>query len=316
MSTPIQGLHHVTAISHDAQRNYDFYAKALGLRFVKRTVNFDDPSAYHLYYGDAVGHPGTVMTFFPWEGIRPGRVGAGQVSITHFAVPPGSLDFWQQRLTGRGAQLIAREAAFGENRARFRDPDGLLIALVETTDPRIPWTNPEIDAAVAVRGFHGVTLALHSGVPTGQILTELLGYERVASEAVAGGEGQLVRYHMPAAPGAAVVDLHIDPQLPRGIDGAGTVHHVAFAVPDRAAQAVIRERFTGVGLGVTPAIDRDYFWAIYCRTPEGVLFEVATAEPGFTVDEPVESLGGALRLPRQHEPRREQIEAQLPPLVL
>ena len=311
MTETVNGLHHVTAIAGDPQRNLDFYATALGLRFVKKTVNFDDPGTYHLYYGDALGRPGSAMTFFPWPTAPQGRVGAGQVALTQFAAPNGALPFWTERLPRLGARLIAEETVFGEARAVFADPDGLPFAIVETDDPRAPWTTEDIAALVALRGFHGVTLALHDGAGAEGVLTDVFGYARTDEAAL--GAGRLIRLRVGDGP-AGIVDLHVDPGLAEGRDGAGVVHHVAFSVPDRAAQVAMRERMTAHGLRVTPQIDRDYFWAIYARIPGGVLFEVATDEPGFTADEPAEHLGESLRIPAQHAHLRDRIEAALPPL--
>jgi glyoxalase family protein len=313
MTETVNGLHHVTAIAGDPQHNLDFYAGALGLRFVKKTVNFDDPGTYHLYYGDRTGAPGTAMTFFPWPRAPRGAVGAGQVALTQFAAPRGALPFWTARLPRMGATLLAEETLFGEARAVFADPDGLPFAVVETDDPRAPWTTAEIGADVALRGFRGVTLALHDGDGAERVLTEVFGYAR-AGEAALGG-GRLIRLRVGDAP-AGVVDLHVDPALPEGREGAGVVHHVAFSVPDRAAQKRMQARMAEAGLRVTQQIDRDYFWAIYARIPGGVLFEVATDEPGFDRDEPVERLGESLRLPAQHAHLRARLEAVLPPLVV
>jgi glyoxalase family protein len=304
--TPILGLHHVTAITASAQDNHDFYTQALGLRLVKRTVNFDDPGAWHLYYADGAGSPGTVMTFFAWPGGRPGRQGAGQVSVTQFAVPPGSLDFWSARIPRMGGAILGETSVMGERRLTVADPDGLTLALVEADDPRVPWHVEGIDAAHAIRGFRGVTLAVHDGEGVARILLDVFGY------APAGQEGSLTRFVTSAE--AGVVDIVSDPQAQPGRDGAGAVHHVAFRVPDRAAQLAVRAGMEAAGLRVTPPIDRDYFWAIYARTPGGVLFEVATDEPGFTIDEPLETLGTELRLPKQHAHLREAIERVLPPL--
>lgn len=305
--THIEGLHHVTAIASSAAVADRFYSRALGLRRVKQTVNFDDPGAWHLYYADGAGSPGTVMTFFVWPGAHRGRRGAGQVSVTQFAVPPGALPFWRARLPGLGATAVDGQAPFGDAAALFADPDGLLFALVETEDARAPWTTPEIDATVAIRGFRGVTLSVRDGAGVGAVL-RLFGY---ASEATEPG---LTRWRL-AGSAAGVVDVQENPDAPQGSDGAGAVHHVAFAVKDRAAQREVRAAMEAHGLRVTEPIDRDYFWAIYARAPGGVLFEVATGEPGFAVDEPVETLGEALKLPRQHEPLRDRIEATLPPLA-
>lgn len=312
MSETINGLHHVTAISGDPQRNLDFYAKTLGLRFVKKTVNFDDPGTYHLYYGDEVGTPGTALTFFPWEHLPRGQSGTGETSITWFAVPAGSLDFWRQRLEAAGAPVRDPERVFGEERLVFEDPDGLRVALVVPVDgdERTPWTTGEVGEAVAVRGFHGITLMLDEAASTARVLTELFGYQP------AGQEGNASRYATPNARHARFVDIVEAPNAERALQGRGSVHHVAFSVADRAAQAKMRERIAAAGHNVTPQIDRNYFYSIYFRTPGGVLFEVATEEPGFTVDEPVAELGRNLKLPRQHEPLRAELERTLPPLSL
>lgn len=307
----VQGLHHVTAIAGDPRRNRDFHVAALGLRMVKRTVNFDDPGTYHLYYGNRDGSPGTAMTFFPWPDARPGTVGAGQVVLTQYAVPHGALPFWTERLPVFGARLIAGETVFGERRAVFADPDALPFALVETDDPRTPWTTEGVGADVAIRGFRGVTLGLRDGSAARRVLTEVFGYAPVGEIALGGG--RLERLRIDGNP-ADIVDLHVDPAMPAGRGGAGTVHHVAFSVPDKAAQAAVRGRMAETGLQVTEPIDRDYFWAIYARIPGGVLFEVATDEPGFTRDEPLETLGESLRIPDRHAHLRARIEAALPPL--
>ncbi|MEM6677224.1 MAG: VOC family protein [Pseudomonadota bacterium] len=309
----IIGLHHVTAISGDAQGNHDFYVKALGQRMVKKTVNFDAPDVYHLYYADGVGTPGTVMTFFPFPGARQGRVGRGQVVLTHYAVPEGSLDFWAERLPLHGGQVVGRDTVFGAERLIAQDPEGLGLALVEVAeDPRAPWEAEGIPAEKAVRGFEGVTLGVGGEEASRAILEGVFGYARVGEVAM-GEERHVVRYAQPLA--AGVVDLLIDPAMPQGVEAAGTVHHVAFRVADRAAHVRVQEAVAKAGYRVTPQIDRDYFWAIYFRTPDGILFEVATDEPGFDRDEPVETLGEALKLPSQHEHLRPRLEQALPKLV-
>ncbi|MEM7526866.1 MAG: VOC family protein [Pseudomonadota bacterium] len=307
------GLHHVTAISGDAQRNHDFYVKALGQRMVKKTVNFDAPDVYHLYYADGTGTPGTVMTFFPFPGARQGRVGRGQVVMTQYSVPPGSLEFWEDRLPRFGAKVATRDEAFGAERLIVEDPEGLWLALVEVADdPRAPWAADGIPAEVALRGFEGVTLGVSGEAASASILADLFGYERIGEQAK-GGDARLVRYGQAEA--AGTIDLLIDPAMPEGVEAAGTVHHVAFRVPDRAAQERVRQAVAEAGFRVTPQIDRDYFYAIYFRTPDGILFEVATDEPGFDRDEPVSALGEALKLPSQHEHLRERLEQSLPKLV-
>ena len=311
----IEGLHHVTAICGDPARNRAFHVEALGLRMVKKTVNFDDPTAWHLYYGDAVGSAGAAMTFFAWADAPAGRIGAGQVSVTQYAIPRGALDFWTERLPRFGATLLGRAPLFGAPAARFADPDGLIFALVEAEDPRAPWTTAEVGADVAIRGFHGVTLALRTAESTARILVEAFGYAETAREADRDGK-LLIRLRARGGAGdvAGVVDLAVDPAAPAGRSGRGTVHHVAFSTPDRASQLRVRARLAALGLAATEQIDRTYFTAIYARTPGGVLFEVATDGPGFDVDEPTETLGEALVLPPQHEPMRARIMAALPPL--
>ncbi|MEL6765724.1 MAG: VOC family protein [Pseudomonadota bacterium] len=318
MMSDIVGLHHVTAISGDAQANHDFYVKVLGQRMVKKTVNFDAPDVYHLYYADGTGTPGTVMTFFPFPGARQGRVGRGQVVFTHYAVPQGSLDYWAERIAAHGGKAVAKHDAFGAARLIATDPEGLGLIFVEVAgDARAPWTGADIPAEHAVRGFEGVTLGVSGEEATAAILTGIFGYERVGEEVSDSAEGatrRIVRFAQPGV-AAGVVDLLIDPALPDGIEAAGTVHHVAFRVEDRAAQDRIRKAVAAQGHHVTPQIDRDYFYAIYFRTPEGILFEVATDEPGFDRDEPVETLGEALKLPSQHEHLRPSLEERLPKLV-
>ena len=313
MTPAINGLHHVTAIGADAQRNHDFWARVMGLRFVKRTVNFDDPGTYHLYYGNEIGAPGTALTFFPWRHLPRGREGTGESSMTSFAIPAGAVGFWLDRFAAHGVEHEPPTAYLGEEAIVFHDPDGMKAALVVPSggppDDRAPWTTPEVGAEHALRGFHGVTLTLAEGTATGRLLTEVMGYE------LAGREGELYRYAAPHATHARYVDIALRPNAPRALQGAGRVHHVAFAVEDDAAQAAFRERIAAAGLNVTPRIDRTYFRSIYFRTPGGVLFEIATEGPGFTVDESREELGRNLRLPPQHEHLRATLERELPPLA-
>ncbi|MEM6423302.1 MAG: VOC family protein, partial [Pseudomonadota bacterium] len=287
--------------------------RVIGQRMVKKTVNFDAPDVYHLYYADGAGSPGTVMTFFPFPGARQGRVGRGQVTETFYAVPVGSLDFWAARIAAQGGEVFGRSEAFGEARLVAADPEGLGLTFIERADdPRAPWTGSGVGEAHAVRGFAGVTLGVAGEAATAKILTGLFGYERLGEE-TAGGATR-VRFAKPDDP-SGIVELVIDAAMPMGVEAAGTVHHVAFRVADREAQARIQAAVASAGYRVTPQIDRDYFHAIYFRTPEGILFEVATDEPGFDRDEDPAHLGEALKLPRQHEHLRPRLEASLPRLV-
>lgn len=301
MSLPINGLHHVTSLASDARVNNDFFTNTLGLRRVKKTVNFDAPDTYHLYYGDAAGTPGSVMTYFPFAHMMPGRAGTGEVGETIFAVPEGSLGFWAERLGSD--DHVTR---FGETHLRFAGPDGDRFSLVESADARQGWTGA-VGSDEAVRGFKGASLKLRDGGATGELL-RFMGYEVEATE------GAVTRYRVPNGNGADVIDLEVLPGTPLARQGSGSVHHIAFSVPDRAAQDLVRKAIADTGYQITPPIDRDYFWAVYFRTPGGVLFEVATAEPGFDRDEAPEHLGEALKLPRQHEHLRAAIEAHLEPI--
>ena len=306
MPTPIVGLHHVTAIASNPQRNLDFYTQVLGLRFVKRTINFDDPGSYHFYFGDDAGSPGTILTFFPWPGATRGSHGVGETTATAFSVPAGSLEFWEKHLLAHGVPAERTGQRFDEQVLSFADPDGMRLEIVAHADaaPVQPSRFADIPAEHAIRGFFGVTLALADAGRTAQVLTTM-GFPQVAVE------GNRTRF---SAPGAALGN-HIDLVVPKnpsyGRMGAGSVHHIAFRTTDDAAQLAWKELLTNEGLAVTPVQDRTYFHSIYFREPGGVLFEIATDPPGFALDEPVESLGEALRIPEWLEPRRAVIEARL-----
>ncbi|MFD1342103.1 VOC family protein [Litorisediminicola beolgyonensis] len=308
MSSLIQGLHHVTSMAADANENNRFFTGDLGLRRVKKTVNFDAPEVYHLYYGDEVGTPGSVMTYFPFPHMRPGHRGAGEVGVTEFAVPTGALGYWRDRLSARGVTGLGEETAFGEARLSFDGPDGDAFALVET-DPqgRTPWTGNGVPEDTGILGFHGARFRLRDAAATGELLT-FMGYTREDQS-----DG-LTRYRIEGGNAAATIDLEEAPTARPADLGAGSVHHIAFAVEDRAAQAEMRAKLLDTGYQVTPVIDRDYFWAIYFRTPGGVLFEIATNEPGFDRDEDTAHLGEALKLPERYRPYRSRIEAILPRL--
>jgi glyoxalase family protein len=314
----VLGIHHVTAIAGDPQRNLDFYAGVLGLRFVKRTVNFDDPQTYHFYYGDEVGTPGTILTFFPWPGARRGRQGTGQVAVTSFAVVPTALGFWLERLIRHGIRFegpTKRGATHGDTEQvlAFRDHDGLMLEIVAHpgADVRPGWGGaPGIPIEHAIRGFHTVTLWEDSGDDTERLLVDTLGFRPLREE-----EGTR-RYTTGDGEPGSLVDVRAIGGFPAAVGGAGTVHHVAWSVADDAAQLAVRERVLQAGFEPTPVIDRNYFHSVYFREPGGVLFELATKPPGFTVDEPVEHLGERLMLPSQYEPYRAQLEAALPPIHL
>jgi glyoxalase family protein len=308
MLKQIEGLHHVTSMASDARANNAFFTDTLGLRRVKKTVNFDAPEVYHLYYGDERGTPGSVMTYFPFPNIAGRHKGAGEVGTTLFAVPKGAVPFWRDRLAERGATAIAEDERFGEKRLTFTGPDGDELALVEVDDPRAPWTHGGVPEESAIRGFRGASLRLRDGGATEELL-RFMGYTPAETR---DGTTRLVR---DGGNGADVIDIESLPGAPRAGLGAGSVHHIAFAVPDRAAQLEVRKALVDTGYQVTPVIDRDYFWAIYFRTPGGVLFEVSTNEPGFDRDEDTAHLGEALKLPKQHAHLRAWLEEHLEPIA-
>jgi len=309
MSRAIPGLHHVTAISGPPQANVDFYIGIMRQRLVKRTVNFDAPDTYHLYYGDQTGSPGTILTFFPFANAGPGRAGPGMASAVAYRVPQGGLEAWMVRLADDAIDFVGPFERFGERMIALTDPDGLGIELIEATGPS---GAIEADEASGNNGFHSVTLLFTDPAPTARVLTALLGYEEAGREAA--DKTERLRFRSPAGERGNVVDL-IRPETPAvGRQGAGTIHHIAFRAETIAIQREWRERVAAFGLDVTPVIDRQYFEAIYFREPGGVLFEIATDPPGFTVDETEAELGTHLKLPPQHERRRADIERVLPPI--
>ena len=306
MLDQIRGLHHLTAMSRDADANNRFFTDTLGLRRVKKTVNFDEPSVYHLYYGDEMGTPGSVMTYFPFPHIIRGRPGTGEVGETVFSIPEDSLDFWKGRLAAEGVAGVVADESFGEKRLRFTAVDGDNFAFVEAADDtRAPWSGGTVAGDQAIRGFAGATLRLRDTGATEELL-KFMGYQHADTSR------GIKRFVIPGGNGADIIDLMTLPNMPRGDLGAGSVHHIAFAVDDRAAQSEVRQALVDTGYQVTPVIDRDYFHAIYFRTPGGVLFEIATNEPGFDRDEDTAHLGEALKLPTQHEHLRSWLETHLP----
>lgn len=309
MSTSIHGLHHVTATVGNAQEDLDFYTKLLGLRLVKRTINFDNTGVYHFYYGTGSGALGTIMTTFPYEGkgVRIGEKGAGQITVTSFSVPADSLDFWRKRLTRHGIAVQDKGSILGADVIGFDDPSGLIVELVAApNDTRTPWITDDVDAANAIRGVFGVTLVINALDPTQKLLRDVLGFE------VAGEEGHRIRFGVRGGGAGRVLDvLHVLEASP-AINGIGTVHHVALAVETDEEQTEVQEELRRHGYSVTDVRDRQYFRSIYFREPGGVLLEVATAGPGFLIDEPDDALGLQLRLPPWEESRRAEITAALP----
>ncbi|PYL30678.1 MAG: ring-cleaving dioxygenase [Verrucomicrobia bacterium] len=309
-SVKLHGIHHITAIASDPQRNVDFYTQILGLRFAKRTVNFDDPSTYHLYFGDRTGRPGTAITFFAWPGARRGSRGTGQVIAASFAIPSGSLDFWKSRFEEHHIFSERLPSRFEASAIRLTDPDGLPLELIEAEqldDIDLEYES-EAPNKFAIHGFHAPTLEVQQAKPTKELLKNL-GFELIAEEKARR------RFSLNSKSTSAQVDLieRADGQF--GVNSAGTVHHIAFRSAGEKEQLRWRQKLLELGLHVTPVIDRFYFHSIYFREPGGILFEIATEGPGFGVDEPVEHLGENLKLPPQYEEHRAEIERALPPIM-
>ncbi|PRA97820.1 ring-cleaving dioxygenase [Chryseobacterium sp. MYb7] len=309
MDNRILGLHHITAIADNAKRNLDFYTQVLGVRLVKKTVNFDDPGTYHFYFGNESGTPGTILTFFPWEGIGKGNNGSGMATHIGYSVPKGSLEFWKNRLQSFNVNVEEGEV-FGEKMISFKDPDGLQLQFIEPSgdDSRKVWTTDDIKDEYALKGFHNVTLTLKKADPTIKVLTDVLGYDLQKQE------GERYRFSTDAIDTANLIDIIENGTIPAGRNAAGTNHHIAFRVKDDNVLMEYREKALSAGLSITPKINRDYFYSLYFREPGGVLFEIATDNPGFTVDEPLNELGTNLKLPAQYEGMRDKIEKALPNL--
>mgnify|MGYP000535785595 CR=1 FL=1 len=311
MNDQISGIHHITAIAGAAQRNYDFYTGVLGLRLVKKTVNFDDPGTYHFYFGNETGTPGTILTFFPWTNVRRGTNGVGMATEIGYSVPADSLDFWANRFREKNISHDQVKERLGEKIIAFRDPDGLELFLVapEIKDTRSVWATNEVSADVATKGFHSITLLLRNKDATAKILTDIFGYRLLKQE------GNRFRFITDAIDNANIVDIVEMPNGKPGHVAGGTNHHVAFRVKNDDILMQFREKIVAAGHSITPKIDRNYFFSLYFREPGGVLFELATDNPGFAVDENVSELGKNLKLPPQYEPQRTGIEKSLPQLV-
>lgn len=308
----VNGIHHVTAIAGDPQKNLDFYMGLLGLRLVKLTVNFDDPATYHIYYGDQIGHPGTILTFFPWPGAPKGQLGTGQLTVISFSIPEESISFWSKRLESRGVAFQGPTTRFDDQMLSFSDPEGLRLELVATADTRSnnAWKDCPVPEVHAVRGLFGVTLSEKTLDPTASLLTETLGFQLLEKQ------GDRSRFTIGSEGPGTFVDVLSLPDALSGEVSVGTVHHVAWRTPNDEQQKSWRDKLAEIGLNVTPVIDRKYFRSIYFREPGGVLFEIATDPPGFTIDEPAELLGTRLNLPPWLEPLRGEIEQALPKVRL
>ena len=305
----LRGIHHITAIASDPQRNVDFYTQILGLRFAKRTVNFDDPSTYHFYFGDRTGRPGTVITFFAWPGARRGTRGTGQVIAASFAVPAKSIEYWKSHLAEHRVFAEEIPSRFDAAAVRLTDPDGLLLELIESAhldDADLKYES-DVPKKFAIHGFHAPTLEVQQLGPTEELL-KTLGFE------LGGEEESRRRFSVNSKSTSAQIDLIERSNGQFGVNSAGTVHHIAFRCANDEEQSRWREQLVELGLHVTPVIDRFYFHSVYFREPGGILFEIATDGPGFTADEPANHLGENLKLPPRYEEHRAEIERALPPI--
>lgn len=310
--TNIPGIHHITAIDHDAKRSVEFYTKVLGLRMVKLTVNYDDPSMYHLYFADKVGSPGTVLTFFPMTHASAGRPGNGLTQAVAFSIPPGAINFWMERFAERAIDFDAPVVRFGEEVLGFTDPDGMKLELVShpSIEPFTPWEKSTIPTEFQIRGFYGASLQVAEYEPSAELLTKIFGFTKTEEE------GNRYRFSAAGVAQGRVIDLVCTPDAKYGEMGGGSVHHIAFRVATDEDQMEVRSRLLEAGFNVTEQYDRNYFHSIYFREPGGIIFEIATDKPGFTTDEPLDQLGSSLKLPPFLELRRAEIEQRLPKLTL
>jgi glyoxalase family protein len=310
MEKLVTGIHHITALAGDAQLNIDFYCGILGIRLVKKTINFDAPDVYHFYYGDETGNPGSILTFFPYQGLTRGRHGKGMLNTTAFSAPLTSINYWMERLKKFGIDYKGPDDRFEESFIYFEDPDGLGLELVFTDkDERAGFTYGNIPLGHSIKGFHGAELWLEGYERTAGLLTEQMDHKLI------GEKGNRFRFAATESPGN-YIDLLCTPESLKGLAGAGTVHHIAFKTRDESTQLEVRKKISQRMLNPTPVLDRSYFTSIYFREPGGVLFEVATSGPGFLIDEDKDKLGGALKLPEQYEAYREQIEKAVVPITI
>ncbi|MBW8640516.1 VOC family protein [Hoeflea sp. WL0058] len=308
MISEVRGLHHVTSLTRDASANNRFFTKWLGLRRVKKTINFDVPDAYHLYYGTRIGAPGTLITYFPFPSLSGSRMGSGEVGCVAFSAPEGARTFWEAHVEELKLRLVSSDEYFGQKRLRFQGLDGEEIAIIENPrDKRKAWDGSDLSTDIGIRGLHSVSLRLADAAATAEFL-KLMGYE------FQGKEGNHHRYQLAKGNGADCIDIQELPHADPAKAGAGAVHHIAFAVESRKEQEKVRETLLNNGYRVTQVKNRSYFFAIYFRSPGGVLFEIATNEPGFNTDEKLSELGQGFMLPKQHESRREQLEESLEPI--
>ena len=310
MENAINGIHHITVMASDPQNNYDFYAQILGMRFIKKTVNFDAPDVYHLYYADEVGTPGTVLTFFPFPDARRGKRGAGEITVVSFSAPSNSLQYWMERFANLGIDFDGPKSKFGYEFISLLDPDGMQIEIVAdpNVDSTMGWFNGEIPAEHSIRKFFGTTFYLRDSKPTEDLSLGTLGAKLISTS------GNIRRYSLGENESQSFVDIIEDAKAPRAVGGAGTVHHIAWRTANDEEQLNWRKRILDHGFYPTEVVDRNYFHSIYFREPGGILFEIATDQPGFMIDESFENLGTTLKLPAWHEPKRKLIEQILLPL--
>jgi len=310
MEKAINGIHHITVMASDPQANYNFYCQTLGMRFIKKTVNFDAPDVYHLYYGDEKGSPGTILTFFPFPDARRGKHGTGEINIVSFSVPLNSLHYWVERFAALGIDFYGPKNKFGYEYISLLDPDGMKIEIVANASSGSieGWFNGDVPAEYSIRNFFGSTFFLNDAKPTEQLLNQIMGVRLVSSE------GNVRRYSLGGKESLAFIDIIEDVNASHGISGAGTIHHIAWRTANDEEQLNWRVKIAKYGLHPTEVVDRNYFHSIYFREPGGILFEIATDPPGFMVDESFENLGTELKLPAWHEPKRKLIEQILHPL--